>query len=424
MARFACLLFLALILGLGGSPRSSWADGKDAEVLPGVPDPELQKAINRAIDHGAAWLEGEQKGNGALGGVVARGTVHHEIGTTALAGLALLAAGRERGDASVDRIYEYVYAKDQLHAQSGGRSTYDTGILLMFVTDYWRGKPEPEPKGRTRPGRRHKNPCNLPPEILQWVQKLANWLVRVRKTATSTWGYPAHRDDHSNTQYAFLGLRAARDCGAKIPAAVFVQAAKTMMERQEQEGPKVIRIVPSPDPNASPYAIDAGDRARGWSYMQEPFLPTGSMTTSGIAILAICHDALTKPERASLYTGKMGRDLLRDVQDGFSWLEKNWTVTRNPGVGAPDWHYYYLYGLERACVFGGRDLVGPHDWYIEGSRHLVSKQHDDGHWASRAFGDGTFEASDVVDTAWAVLFLARATRPMEPLRPPTVTPGG
>ena len=38
-------------------------------------------------------------------------------------------------------------------------------------------------------------------------------------------------------------------------------------------------------------------------------------------------------------------------KDGFAWLDVNFAVDRNPGRNAPAWHYYYLYGLERAAIF-------------------------------------------------------------------------
>jgi len=398
------------------------ADDEEPKPKPGVPDAELQQQIDKAIERGAAWLRHEQKPNGSFGGVLAKGDVHHEIGLTGLAGLALLAAGDQRGEKSVDGVYAYLKKQDELFGGSGSRSTYDAGILLMYVTAYWRGKEEAPAGAHPKTAQQPKNPCALAAEEKRWVQDLVNWLVRVRKPATSTWGYPAHRDDHSNTQYAFLGLRAARDCGAMVPAQVFVQAAKTFLERQEKDGPKVPRIVVSTDPHQSDYVI-GHDKARGWSYLMEPFLATGSMTTSGIAVLSICHDALTNPDRSSLYDSQLERDVARSVQDGFAWLDKHFAVNENPPIG-PGWHFYYLYGLERACVYGGRDLLGRHDWYIEGARYLVGKQEGDGRWSTGALGiDDTFQASDVVDTAWAILFLARATRPMPPIPAPVVTPG-
>ena len=422
---FRLLTFLLLVAALPVGIASAKDDEKPNP--PGVPTKAFQKEIDEAIDRGATWLRTEQRENGSFQGLTASAQMHHEIGTSALCGLALLAAGDKRGDAHIDKLYAFLQQKDGVFGASGGRTTYDTGILLMFITAYWRGKviEEKPARGRTRPGRRGKQlPCNMPPEAQRWVQDLVNGLVRVRKAATSTWGYPAHRDDLSNTQYAFLGLRAARDCGAKVPNPVFVQAAKTLLERQEQDGPKVPRIMePAAPGETKTVTADAGDRARGWSYLQEPYLPTGSMTTAGIAILAICHDALRRPKRVALYNSKMERAVTRSIQDGFSWLHKNWTVERNPGAGAGNWHFYYLYGLERAAIFGGRDLIGPYDWYIDGAKLLVRKQGAEGSWHTGFMGESAFEASDLVDTAWAILFLAKATRPMPPIRAPVVTPG-
>ena len=415
------LLLLALLSLTGlAAPEAGAKDPPAAKQEPGVPDAALQAAIDAAIDKGAAWIRSQQKSNGSFGGLLARGQTQYEIGTTALCGLALLAAGDERGDESVDKVFHYIQTRDTALGQAGTRSTYDAGTLLMFVTAYFRGKSE-EDSGSTRPGRSRGNPCDMPDDVKQWLQEVVDWLVRVRKPATSTWGYPAHRDDHSNTQYAYLGLRAARDCGARIPNQVFQKGIETMLARQEADGPKVPRVLPSPDPDASPYVIHAGDRARGWSYLPDPPVATGSMTTAGIAVLAICNDALMRPKRVSAYTGKMERDVARAVQDGFAWLDVNFDVTKNPGRGAPAWHYYYLYGLERAAVLGGRALIGQHDWYLDGARYLVAKQQGDGHWSTGALGDDLYEASDLLDTAWAVLFLARATRPAPPLRAPVVT---
>ncbi len=416
------LLVLLSMLGLAATREAGAKDPAAPTNEPGVPDAELQTAIDAAIDRGAAWIRAQQKPNGSFGGLLARGQTQYEIGATALCGLALLAAGDERGDEVVDKVFAFIKGRDTARGQAGSRSTYDAGTTLMFVTAYFRGKQE-EASGRTRPGRARGNPCEMPEDVKAWVQEIVDWLVRVRKPATATWGYPAHRDDLSNTQYAYLGLRAARDCGARIPNQVFLKGIETMLARQEQDGPKVPRIVPSPDPDASPYVIHSGDRARGWSYLPEPPVASGSMTTAAIAVLAVCNDALLRPKRVSAYKGKAERDVARAVQDGFAWLDVNFDVTKNPGKGAPAWHYYYLYGLERAAVLGGRDLIGRHDWYIDGARYLVSKQQGDGRWSTGALGDDLYKASDLVDTAWAVLFLARATRPAPPLRAPVVTEG-
>ena len=92
----------------------------------------------------------------------------------------------------------------------------------------------------------------------------------------------------------------------------------------------------------------------------------------------------------------------------------------NPQLG--QWHYYYLYGLERACVIAGKRYLGDHEWYLEGARLLVDAQRDDGSWSSGqrtqfAPPDGASAAAPaIVDTCFALLFLQRASlRPRAPL---------
>ena len=145
------------------------------------------------------------------------------------------------------------------------------------------------------------------------------------------------------------------------------------------------------------------------------------MTTAGIAVLAICRDALLKPQRYAGFTEELERKVRRSVQDGFAWLDLNFAVNCNPPPGAPAWHYYYLYGLERACAVGGRDMIGKHDWYVEGSKYLVAEQKKEGRWSTGALGAKEVPPDDLLDTEWALLFLKKATFPTIPM--PVVTGG-
>ena len=52
---------------------------------------------------------------------------------------------------------------------------------------------------------------------------------------------------------------------------------------------------------------------------------------------------------------------------------------------------------------------------------VVGAQMPDGRWHTGVLGTKEYEASDVLDTAWAILFLKKATRPLEPVKPPVIT---
>jgi len=72
-------------------------------------------------------------------------------------------------------------------------------------------------------------------------------------------------------------------------------------------------------------------------------------------------------------------------------------------------HYYYLYGLERAGILYGTETFGSHEWYPEGAEFLLANQRADGAWISK---DNAY-ANAVWDTCFAILFLRRATRPLQ-----------
>lgn len=314
---------------------------------------------------------------------------------------------RAKGDKAVDAVMAYCRKQDGSRPGHGSRTTYDTGTLLMFVTEYHR---PPRVKGE------HE----IPREPRAWIRDMVLFLINSQKSSGG-FGYPKFREDLSNTQYALLGLRAARDSGSRVPGRAFKRVMDRVLAIQEQDGPKVLRTLGGENGERT-YKIDAGDRARGWAYMTNPFLATGSMTTAGISSLAICHDALTRPRRLPTYTPRLSSTVHRSIQDGFAWLDANFTVGRNPPANAPAWHYYYLYGLERAAILAGRVLIGRHDWYVTGARYLVGHQKADGRWSTGVLGGKEHEKSDALDTAWAILFLKKATRPLDPIPAPIVTP--
>jgi hypothetical protein len=100
----------------------------------------------------------------------------------------------------------------------------------------------------------------------------------------------------------------------------------------------------------------------------------------------------------------------KDVHEGMQWLAKNFSVTYNPGPyehgnfeeNSQHQYYYFLYGLERAGMLYGSEMMGAKKWYPEGAKVLIGNQKADGSWGAGA-----------VDTCFAILFLKRATRPLD-----------
>jgi hypothetical protein len=376
---------------------------------------ELAKRIDEAVDKGSAWLQSQWTEDGTFSAVQIRGSPQFTIGTTALCALALVAAGVPKDDARFAACSATLRRLDA--SQAGGtRNTYDTGVLLLFLTELHGEPPAKAPKGGAK-----GNPCGLPEEVRPWIQDLASSLES-SQLETGGWRYPLHPPaDVSNTQYALLGLRAARDCGAIVRATTFQRALDWALGLQAADGPKVRRREPGSGKGEREYVVDAGDRARGWPYQNPTDPVSGSTTTSGLVALVVGHDALLRP-RFPGYAPEVERRVRGAVQDGFAWLDANFSVVGNPPFGKP-WHLSYLYGLERACILAGREHVGVHDWYREGAEVLLEMQGADGRWATGAPGPDV-TGGDGVETAFAILFLKRAVRPATPVPAPVVTPGG
>src|SRR5262249_23713431 len=113
----------------------------------------------------------------------------------------------------------------------------------------------------------------------------------------------------------------------------------------------------------------------------------------------------------------LGMDWKKDlsVTAGMNWLRHFFKVDENyrGGHGPFQFHYYYLYALERAGILYGTDSMGTHVWYSEGVDYLLNAQRPDGRWLNPV----SEKAKDPWnrpewDTCRAILFLRRATHPL------------
>jgi hypothetical protein len=357
------------------------------------------RRVNDAIDRGVLYLVKQQREDGSWAGYESR----YPMGMTSLALLTVLKCDYPRDSAVVKKAFKLLYErfKDQ-HAER--LKTYSVAILMMAIEEAYAPREERKISVSDRYGEpRRLRKVQLPNFEYKWMAKLARWMVSVR--TDTIWRYPGGGTDLSNTQYALLGLAAALRCGIKIPRETFLESAKYLLDMQEKDGPEVRRIVHlDQGPGyATRYATNLYDRARGWGYVSERDA-TGSMTTAGVSSLAICRSELMS---WAGYEGPFGERLERGIRDGLAWLTKHFSVTGNP-PGGRGWHYYYLYGLERAAVLADVRFLGDHDWYREGAEYLVRAQRRAGHW------------NNLTDTCFALLFLRRATVPVKV--PKAVTP--
>jgi|GEM_PF-2425022 len=186
------------------------------------------------------------------------------------------------------------------------------------------------------------------------VESLTNQLVNMYYGSNGLFSY----GDMSNSQYGYIALYAASQWGIAIPDHIKTQGLSRMTSGQNQDG--------------------------GWNYDCWSYGGSyGSMTSAGLVITRIL--------------GLTSQDTL--PRNAIEWLNNHYTMSTNPGYGG--YHYYYLYGLERAMSIPTPiKLIGGHDWYKDGAAVLLSQQQSSGYWVDTS--------GPIIDTSFALLFLERA----------------
>ncbi len=366
-----------------------------------------REAVHAAIRKGAEWLKKARERNGSWvdsGGSFAR---EYQVGSTALCVMALLHAGVPRDDAAV-RDGLAVVLKANLS------KVYDVGASLMAVeAKYLPLEQYEEVIELTEEKARKAIAEKMTPQDRAWIQRAVDWLL-THQAQDGTWGYPEGSEtglDHSNTQYALLGLKSGARCGAKIAPRVWRQIAEHWIEAQKPSGgPRLeLKLTWTGEPGVEVRSEESIAPA-AWGYFVRPItgaiVPVidkghGSMVCAGLTSLIIAQSELVR-------TKDLDENLRTRIESakraGLAWIQRNYSVRGCPPA-AGFWsvfYLYYLYSLERVGVLYGIKEISGHDWYLEGAVLLVRDQRSDGGWIS-------YDEIPVVDTAFALLFLKKAT---------------
>jgi len=388
LAAILCTGLICVLFGSGGLVRPAQAEfGQDERKFQndGYPQ-ELRRRVQEALLKGSNYLLIHQRDDGSWASPYG---ASYPMGPTALAVLALLKSGVPPGHPRVEKAFSYLRGLPL-------ERTYEVGILLMALDARYDPAPDPFAAEEVdRYGQRVvAEPCAdlISKEDLAWMKQGVDFLVKSKTSIC--WRYPSGGYDLSNTQYALLGLKAADRCGLKVPTSVWLDSLSFLLGQQEADGPEVeVRA----NEVRGAYRIEWKEKAkaRGFRYAEAATARTGSMTTAGAACLMICQSMLWKSRKFSAEERQRTRT---GVRDALAWMQLHFDVTRNP-QGPPQWHYYYLYGLERMGILAHTRYLGRADWYLEGAELLLHDQDASGSW-----WDG-----DVVDTCFALLFLKRSS---------------
>jgi uncharacterized protein (TIGR03067 family) len=434
---------LALAVLLLGAPSSRAVDEAD---------------VTRAVKRGAEYLKRMQASNGLwhYAGTVpgstpiaAPGPSPQDLGTTALAALALLECGVDEDDPLIVR------AADQLR-QASVRLTYTYAISLCILFFDRLGDADDVPliqsltlrlvagqnssggwtyncpdindteehhlrttlkKKDTPRGEREKGPRKV--TYLNPGGEMRERYAHAREVRVATTG-GVMRGDNSNTQFATLGLWVGRRYGVPVREAL----------------------------------REVGDRFRqsqgednGWQYVSAPVAgakqgpSTAAITCAGLLGLAVDYGVAKEIEaRAEEQNRKRSRPVRDPLKDPrifgalnrlAALLEEVMAVRLDqpaPGPAVPlmpgqppqlasqrltgglnsiSTIYYILWSTERVALAFSQEALGSKrklDWYERGAEVLLPLQGHDGGWTARGFGTG---GCPTINTCFALLFLQR-----------------
>jgi len=387
-----------------------------------------KEQIQQAIENGVRHLKGSQAADGSW--------QTHPVGATALAALALLESEVPSTDPAIQRAADYL--RKSWVDVNDEHTTYAISLTILLLDRLGEAGDVPIIQalavrllsGQIATGEWSYHCPEIPEESLRRLKSLVEQHRELK--ATSSLPRPAIRSsgakralpkeiqqllarleqnqgaaqgraqinmigggDNSNTQFAILGLWAARRHGMPVEKAL-ARTANRFRTTQHADG--------------------------GWGYMATlgnlPGLgdSTPSMTCAGLLGLALGYGSAREvvlragPRPAPAVGGtkkalptEPGKDPA--IRAGFAALG---TAVGQPlgnagqgflagGLSDP---YYLLWSVERVAVSFSLPTLGGKDWYTWGAAYLLGAQQADGSWMGKFGAD--------VDTSFALLFLRRA----------------
>jgi len=222
------------------------------------------------------------------------------------------------------------------------------------------------------------------PQDHQMIREDVNWLLSSQEHAEFTYNneFPRGSDfsfwDNSNSQYGLLGIWSGAEVGIQVPLEFWRDVRAHWTKYQLPDGQ--------------------------WSYRADQTDPSRSMTLAGIASLFVAQDYLDAED----FGDQVGRaPFTPALVKALKWLESDDNSVIALPQSADFYTYYALYGLERTGLASGFKYYGTQDWYRQRAADIVGAQNEDGHWG------GSGESFDtLVDTSFAMLFLARGRHPI------------
>ncbi|WP_417388221.1 prenyltransferase/squalene oxidase repeat-containing protein [Gimesia sp.] len=333
---------------------------------------ELKASRDKAIN----FLKNSQNDDGTW-------TFNEAAGISALVTSALIESGVPVTDPTVDKALKKLVSFCQedgricsAHSQHSG---YETAVALMALQDANQsGKYTPQIKKAE--------------QFLRSLQFDESKDVKPSDLEYGGAGYgpDGGRPDLSNTVFMIEALKAA---GAKADdpdiqkALTFVSRCQNL-ESEFNTSPAAAKV----NDGGFYYNVSAGGASPSGKNKDGGLRSYGSMTYAGL--------------KSMIYAGLTPKD--PRVKAALDWIQKNYTVENNPGMGDNGLYYYYQLfakALDTADLKQVKDSKGEeHDWRKELANHLFKIQQDNGSWVNSK-SNRWFEGDPNLVTAYTLLAL-------------------
>ncbi|SRR5579862_169043 len=155
-----------------------------------------------------------------------------------------------------------------------------------------------------------------------------------------------------------------------------------------------------PEVNKEKWASDDPKNKGGFIYYPG-FSEAGKMDLGGGKTALRSYGSMSYDGLLSYIYADVKKDDPR-VQAVIDWLQKNYTLEENPGLG-PQGRFYYYHTLTKALSTTGVDKLGPADWKADLTKELLKLQRPDGSWANS--NGRWFEKDPALVTSYCVLAL-------------------
>lgn len=335
---------------------------------------ESNDAREKAVEKGVQFLKISQNEEGYW-------TTDKSPGITALCLNALVLSDVPESDESVQKAVAYLKKHIQkdggIYAADSNHRNYETAISMLALSNL--------------DSKKYSDVIANGAKFLRGLQWDEGEGLESSDTSYGGAGYGGHsRPDLSNTQYLLEALKASGagpDDPAIKKALIFVSRTQNLETEHN-----TTEFASKVDDGGFYYTPAAGGTSQAGETDNGGLRSYGSMTYAGL--------------KSMIYAGLTPKD--PRVKAAYSWIQKNYTLTENPGLGQQG-RFYYFHTFAKALDTLGNSTIEDadgksHNWKTDLSSTLVELQKENGSWVNTA--PRWYEGDPNLSTAYALMALS------------------